>query len=253
MPRDTRPFLILLLFIFSWMHCAGQDSSRIARGMFGIGTGYAYSALKNETFSPLIQSGSGLPVQVFYRQSTAQRKLHGQFYYSSLSLTSDFDALTTDEQNYQFQFADHYRLGKRQRKITTWVGFVIDAQAVQRSFSSPNGNGSAGNNSSDEGFFSFNPSVLFENKIRNNAISLQIWFSAVAYVIWPAKGIDQIDSKVMSIGSFSKTEARLSYSKYLSPRWEGRIDGQFQFYALTIDQTLYKINSQVIASIAYKL
>jgi hypothetical protein len=254
MPRFWRQILIFLVITGSFEPARSQDSTATAISSIGIGTGYAYAGFKSEKFSSLIQTGSGLPIQAYFRRSTTRQQLHFQGYYTSLSLSSGYATLVTRERNGQLQFAYHFRLGNKPRKITTWAGFVVDAQGVHRDFSSAFGNGTAGNNSSDEGFFSVNPSVLFENKMGNDKLSLQIWASMLAYVIRPVEGTDSaVKGKFVSFNTFSKTEVRLSYSKYFGRHWEGRIDGQFQFYALSIDQTVYKVNEQIVASIAYKL
>jgi hypothetical protein len=253
MPRFWRPILISSFLLCAFAPAFSQDSTIAATNSIGLGTGYAYAGFKSEKFSALMQTGSGLPLQVYFRRSTPRMQLHAQAYYTSLSLASSYATLVTHERNGQLQFASHFLVGNRPKKITTWVGCVLDAQGADRDFSSKFGNGTSGNNSSSEGFLSLNPSVLFENKIGANNISLQIWASILAYAIHPIDGTDAIEGKFVSLHTFSKTEARLSYSKFFSERWEGRIDGQFQFYALSIDQTVYKINSQVVASIAYKL
>jgi hypothetical protein len=250
------PLLRRQLFLSLFLSCCllpafGQDSTMIAKSSFGLGTGYAYSALKNEKYSPLTLSGSGVPVQAYFRQWRQTHQLHVQVFYSSLSLSSDVGILLTNEKNIHLQFASHYRLGQGKRKIKTWAGFVLDGQTVQRSFSSKLGNGTAGNNSSNETFVSLNPSVLFEDPIGKDKLSLQVWASVAAYVIRTEDAVAKASFE--SIGSFSKTEARLSYSKYFRHNLEGRLDGQFQFYAMAVSEQVYKVNTQVIFSIAYKL
>ncbi|HWA34314.1 MAG TPA: hypothetical protein VG737_09310 [Cyclobacteriaceae bacterium] len=253
MPLFRRPNLILSFVLCVAAPALGQDTTTVTTNSIGLGTGYAYAGFKSEKFSALMQTGSGLPVQAYFRRSTARTRLHFQAYYTSLSLTSGYATLVTREHNGQLQFGAHYRVGNKPKKITTWIGFVLDAQGAHRDFSSTFGGGTAENNSSDEGFLSLNPSVLFEHKVGSDKLGLQIWASILAYVVRPVEGTNAVEGKFVSLHTFSKTEARLSYSKYFSRRWEGRIDGQFQFYALSLDQTVYKINSQLVASIAYKL
>ncbi len=253
MPPSKRPFLVLLLVVCRVATAFSQDDATIPTSSFGIGTGYAYAGLKTVKFSRLTQTGSGLPVQVFFRRSKPRNQLHFQLYYTSLSLTSDRAVLVQHERNGQFQFGDHFRLGTKERKITTWAGFVFDAQGAYRDFSSDLGSGTAVNNSSDEGFLSLNPSILFENIRGNDKLSLQIWAAIIAYALRSEDGTDAVKGEFVSVNKFSKTEARLSYTKFFSRHWEGRLDGQLQFYALSIDQTVYKINNQIVASIAYKL
>jgi hypothetical protein len=111
----------------------------------------------------------------------------------------------------------------------------------------------ASNNLGNELFASLNPSILVEKALGPDRLSLQVWAAILSSVVHDAYSLTpDTESSFVSVGKFSKTEARISYSRHLSPRWDARVDGQLQFYALSVEEALYQLSCQGIISIAYK-
>ncbi len=230
----------------------GQDTVRV-KGQIGLGTGYVYNAIRSDVISPLKQTGSAMPLHVYYRLEGNRDMFFVRYTFSSISLSSAYKELIASQTSHRMDVAYHRRFSSGSAKVSIWGGAVLGLQFYARSYSSPSGNGSAGNDNVKEYYASVSPSLLLKREVPHGMVALQIWASALAYATYPKYALGLTESRVVSTGTYRTFESRLSYVRHLSKRWDARVDGQFQFYSLQTPQAISQANLQLISSLAFKL
>lgn len=251
MTLSFRHLLTVVAMLFA-LGVRGQDTVRV-KGQIGFGTGYVYNAIRSEVISPLKQTGSSMPLHVYYRLEGNRDIFFVRYSYSSISLSSAYKELIASQTSNRMDVAYHRRLNSGSAKVSIWGGVVLGLQIFARTYSSPSGNGSASNDNVKEYYASLSPSLLMERKVPHGSVALQMWASALAYATYPKYALGLTESSVVSTGTYRTFESRLSYVRHLSKRWDARIDGQFQFYSLETPQAISQANLQLISSLVFKL
>jgi hypothetical protein len=221
----------------------GQKSEK----QFGFGTGWYHQGFNDPTVSTSTNTGSSVSVHLFFR-SNGKNSIHRlQLLYAAPSLNSTY--LLTREQTIYLQYAYHRKIGTMKNKIQFYGGVVFDINGSYLRYSE------MGNSYSYlypfnwiESIGSLGSSVLIEVPFEKNKISLQAWISLVGYVFGGARS----QRGWVGIGDFSNLNSRISYSRYFSDRWEGRIDYQWQLYTLAKYENLSSVVHQVNFSLVYK-
>jgi hypothetical protein len=248
------PFLLLAQLILSISSVAQSISTK----QIGLGTGFAYSALKSEMISSYAHTGTFMPLQLFFGSDAERNKHHIQLQYAPLTLSS-LGGMSTAEQKGYLQYAYHRKLGVIKNRLKFYGGIVFDFKGSRRGSSF-----SGYQNIAGEEIASLSPSILMEMIVGKDIVTVQCWSSVLAYLAvndrldsgWPQ--IEYIfryspKTKWMSSNEFLTMDSRISYNKYLTPRLNARLDYQFQFYKLSKYETILSLSQQAIVSLVYKI
>ena len=240
-------FVIALVFASSLSSCLAQTE---LNKQIGFGVGFSIDALKSELLSSYTHSGSSSPIQLFFRSGGSKSKHHVQMQYSSATLRSSSQGLSTTDKKGYVQYAYHRRLQFIKSTIQFYGGILTEVKASLRDNNSPTG--SVGNNDTGELIGSAGPSVLAEWPVRNSLISFQCWTSLLGYSYKQGYALSfPNESSWLSPNQFHELGSRLSLNKGLSTRMRARFDYQFQLYKLSQYENLGALNHQLLVSLVY--
>lgn len=225
-------------------------SQVLATKQIGIGTGLSLNALKSELISPYTHKGNSAPLQLFFRSGTELSRHHVQLQYLASVLKSSSAGLATDEEGGYLQYAYHMRVTRIKDNLILFGGAVVNAQGTKRTNLF---RGNIGNNITGELIASLSPSLLAELSLKNDKLSAQLWFPIFAFLYQQSYALGPDDGYWLSLSNFTGFDWRVSYDKYLSERWNARLDYQFQFYRLSKFETLALLRNQVAISLVYKI
>ena len=216
----------------------------------GFGTGYAYDALKSERVSNFTQVGATSVWQFLYRINQEKNRHHFQFYYSSSTLHSSSSGLKTDAIRGQEQYAYHRRIGTGNGRISVFGGGVFDGNLNYRQNTT---SVNLGTQKDGQLVFSLSPSVLAEMPLGKDMVAIQGWASMIAFARQSGYSLSYpAENNWLTIPTFFKIESRMSYVRYFSERWDGRLDYQFQYYKMQKYETVIGLSHQFVFSLVYK-
>ncbi len=89
--------ILLAQFNKTYTQNTTQNVSSKSIHTISLGIGFSHTAMKNETLSPLIFSGNGVPMHLTYRRESSVSKQYFQVLYQAQNLKSPF-GLTSEEQ-----------------------------------------------------------------------------------------------------------------------------------------------------------
>jgi hypothetical protein len=213
----------------------------------GFGTGWYYKSFYDQSISESSDTGYSMPLLLFFRSNTEKNRHHLQLLFTAPTLTSP--NLLVRDQTGCLQYAYHRMTGYLKKNINLFVGGLIELNGSYLRYSEK------GNSYSYSYPFttlesngSLSPSVLVEMPLKNDKITIQAWTAIVGYNFGGLK----YERGWVWIGDFSNTGARISYSKYFSNSWEGRVDYQFQYFTLTKIESISSYVHQFNFSLVYK-
>jgi hypothetical protein len=228
-------------------------SQVLATKQIGFGTGLSFNALKSELISPYTHKGNSSPLQLFFRSGREFNRHHVKLQYAEYNLSSSSGSLSTIDQRGYLQYAYHRKLKNLKGNVTLFGGAVFLGNDSQRD-NLINGKRVPGNNQAGELNISFSPSLLLEWSVKRSCFSFQGWLAVLNLAVQPGYALsfpEQINW--LSLGDYIEYNSRFSYSKYVSSRFDLRIDYQFSFARLTNYETLGYVSDQIITSLTYKL
>jgi hypothetical protein len=234
---------VVLFFLTLPIVSFGQKSEK----QFGFGTGWYHQDFNDPTISTSTNTGSSMSVQLFFRSNSENNRHNLQLLYAAPSLNSTY--LLTRVQTEYFQYAYHRKIGMVKSKIHFFGGVVFDINFSFLKYSEI-GNSYSYSNPFKwiESIGSLSPSAIIEVPFRKDKLNIQAWFALTGYVFGGAKS----QRGSVSIRDFSNFNSRISYSRYFSDRWEGRVDYQLQLYTLSKYESLSSVVHQLNFSLVYK-
>jgi hypothetical protein len=242
-----------LLLFFQLGVCASSFSQVAATKQIGLGTGISFNALKSELISPYTHKGSAAPIQLFFRSGKEISRHNVQLQYFGYKLNSASDGLSTSDLRGYLQYTYHRRIKNFKNKVTLFGGAVFSGNGSLRD-NWINSNRIPGNNQAGELTFSFSPSLLLERPVKRSCFSFQGWLAVLNLTLQPGYALSYPErTNWLSLGDYTEFNSRFSYSKYVSNRFDLRIDYQFSFSHLTNYETLGYVSNQVVTSLAYKI
>ncbi|MCX8492382.1 MAG: hypothetical protein ORN54_15095 [Cyclobacteriaceae bacterium] len=242
---------LLLIFQIGLWKTAG--SQVFATKQIGLGAGLSLNALKSDLISPYTHQGNSAPFQLYFRSGRAISRHHVQLQYSEYNLSSSSGGLSTSDQRGYLQYAYHRKIRNFKNSVTVFGGVVFLGNGSQRD-NLINSKRVPGNNQAGELNISFSPSLLLEWSVKRSCFSFQGWLAVLNLTVQSGYALsfpEQINW--LSLGDYTEYNSRFSYSKYVSSRFDLRIDYQFSFAHLTNYETLRYVSNQVVASLAYKV
>lgn len=241
-------FIATLVFVSSLVSpCLAQTE---LNKQIGFGVGFSIDAFKSELLSSYAHTGSSSPVLLYFRSGGNKSKHHVQLQYSSATLRSSSQGLSTTDKKGYVQYAYHRRLQFIKSNIQFYGGILTEVKASLRDNNSPAG--PIGNNDTGELIGSAGPSVLAEWPVRNSLISFQCWTSLLGYSYKQGYALSfPNEPSWLSPNQFREVGSRLSFDKELSTRMRARFDYQFQLYKLSQYENLGALNHQLIVSLVY--
>lgn len=214
----------------------------------GFGTGVYNKTFQDEAVSASNNSGTSMSILFFFRSDNAGTRHHVQLLLTAPHLTSN-NLLTRDKSGY-LQYSQHRCIKNFKNNARFLVGGVGEINGSYLKYSE------RGNSYSYsypfttlESNISLSPSVLFEMPFGADLLTMQAWTAIMGYSFGGFKNARGL----VWTGDFSNTGARVSYTKYFSTRWEGRLDYQFQYYILTKFETTSSVVHQMNFFIVYKI
>jgi hypothetical protein len=233
--------LLINLLTFSFVSF-GQKSAK----QFGFGTGWYHHEFKDQAVATSVNKGSSIPILLFFRSNGEKNRHHLQFSFTPLKLESTY--LLTQEKVICFQYAYHKKLTEI-NGFSFYGGGLIEMNAFFLKYSEKNNSYSYSFPFSTlESHGSLNPSILIEKSLSKQKFTVQGWFALFGYVF----GGLVYERGWVGIGDFMNTGVRVSYSRYFSDHWEGRLDYQFQHYSLAKYENTSSSAHQVYFSMVYK-
>jgi hypothetical protein len=221
-----------------------------------LGVGLTQIALKNETVSPLIFKGFGVPFSLTYRREKEASKHYFQLFYQSLSPTSS-NNFTLNHESGGVIYGYLKRM-KSWEKTHLFVGGEIQLQGFQRDYSP------ASNTTHMMLLNGFNVTGLMDYGLKNHKFQAQITLTGLGFNIRPKRNLydNVVDSRFKtfvasgifeSIPNYLNASLRLSYlpptvSKHI--RW--RFDYWGNFHRFKKPQYLGSLQNQVTTSLTYQ-
>jgi hypothetical protein len=127
-----KKLLYLLILLSQGSKIQGQIMSQTTpvkrTNALSLGAGISFNRLKNETSSPLIFSGVGIPIHLTYGRESAVSKQQIQLLYQSSTLKSPFD-FELDEQGGHLMYG-YLRKVKSFNKMTLLLGGEVHTQGA---------------------------------------------------------------------------------------------------------------------------
>ena len=129
---------------------------------------------------------------------------------------------------------------------------VVNSGGARRSVT---GNiNAAGNDSADEFNSSLSPSFLAETALGKGILTIQSWVSLLTCTVQTGYAESlPYQTNWMGINTYTKIGSRISYTRYVSHRFDLRGDYQFEYCKSVKYETVTTLNHQVILSLAYKI
>jgi hypothetical protein len=161
---------------------------------------------------------------LLYKASGEKNRHHVQLLYAAPTLGSNY--LLVKEQTGFIQYAYHRKFLKI-KDFTFFGGSVIEFGGSNRKYSETDNSITNGSPFLDgETLGTLSPSVLIETTKGKGRFSLQTWTTLFSYVAHNKSGLR--NGKLVGLDQLTKFDARISYSRFLSERWDGRLDYQLQ-------------------------
>ncbi len=216
----------------------------------GLGTGWIYYAIKDQSVSSFTHSGSASPVIFFVKADGEKSKNHIQLSYASSFLTSSSNGFSTNGQIGYLQFAHHRKFRSKSNNILFFVGGLFDLNINFRQSS----NYSGVSDINGELITSLSPSLLVELPMRKDLLSAQVWSSimAVSFQAGYARSLPP-QLNLLGISEFSTINWRMAFSKSLAVKWNLRFEYQFQLNNLRKFETLTSLSHQLTTSVIFKV
>ncbi|MFM7431778.1 MAG: hypothetical protein ACKO1F_18065, partial [Flammeovirgaceae bacterium] len=224
MTRETKRIIIfvfgLAAFICFPISLVAQKSEK----QFGIGAGLYYHDFRDASIATKSQSGSSVSLILLYRASGIKNRHHVQLLYAAPSLRSSY--LLAKEQTGFLQYAYHRKFLKI-KDFTFFGGGVIEFGGSNRKYSEID-NLIANTSPFPDGetLGTISPSVLIEATKGKGKFGLQVWAAFAGYTAHNQSGFK--NGKLIGLDNLIKFDARISYSRFFSDRWDGRLDYQMQ-------------------------
>jgi hypothetical protein len=247
--------IIIFVFVLAGFICVplllvAQKSEK----QFGIGTGLYYHDFRDASIATKSQSGASVSLLFLYRASDTKNRHHVQMLYASPSLRSTY--LLAEEQTGFLQYAYHRQFLKI-KGFSFFGGGVIEFGGSNRKYSETDNSITNTNPFFDgETLGTLSPSVLIETTKGKGRFSLQTWATLFSYVAHNKSGLK--NGKLVGLDQLTKFDARISYSRFFSERWDGRLDYQIQTIGLDYQfpnyafTTITSFSHIVNFSLAYK-
>ncbi len=241
--------LLLFLQLGLWTTSFSQI---LATKQIGLGTGLSFNSLKSDLISPYTHKGNSVPLQLYFRLGREVSRHHVQLQYAEYNLSSSSGGLSTSDQRGYLQYAYHRKLKNFKNNVTLFGGAVFLGNGSLRD--NLINNKATGNNQTGELTFSLSPSLLLEWSVKRSYFSFQGWFSVLNLTVQPGYALSYPEqTNWLSLGSYAEVNSRLSYSKYVSNRFDFRIDYQFSFTRLSNYESIGYVSNQVVTSLVYKI
>jgi hypothetical protein len=216
-------FFISVVFVLLAANSFAQKSEK----QIGLGTGWYYHRFKDASIFNTSQTGGSMSLLLFYRANGIKNRHHVQYLTTSPSIKSNY--LLNRESLWTIQYAYHRKIVEF-NELSFFGGVQGEFAHASRSYSEL-GNSYSYNKpfSTGENVVTFSPSILLERSIEKDKLTLQCWATLFGFVA-PYR---LRDAEFKGLGTdLSKIETRVSYNRFFSERWEGRLDYLFQFYRL---------------------
>jgi hypothetical protein len=238
----TPLFLLLCLLTLS-TSSFGQKSEK----QLGLGTGWYYHSFSDPTIATSSNTGSSVPILLFFRSNGEKNRHHVQILYAAPTLKSTY--LLAREQTGYLQYAYHRKIGIMKNAVHFFGGGVVDANSSYFKYSE------TGNSYSYsypfttiEAITSLSPSLLAEMPLGKDKLDIQIWSAILGYKLGGSKDV----RGWVGVGNFWNTGYRVSYRRYFSDHWDARIDYQFQYYTLKKYEIISSLAHQINFCFVYK-
>lgn len=228
-----------------------------AQSSLSLGLGLNVTSLRNETISPLIHSGLGVPASLAYRREAARTKQYVQLTFINHSLTSRFGN-ATDELRSGLGYTYLRRTNEWQR-TNLYAGVEIATQFAIRT------NPFGANNISGESLNSANATALMDYVINRHKVEAQVAVSVVGYNIrtrtngYLGSATEGTFNGVISTGHWESLPAflngyvRLTYiAPTSSPHFGCRFDYTGSFNRFRQQQYLGIAQNQLTVSLIYR-
>jgi len=227
-------------------------SQPVPRIQGGLGSGFAYFALKNELVSSYSHNGGSAPLQLIFRLNTNQDRHFLQLNYISLALKSTSQAIKTEDTRVGMQYAYHRKIGSTKNEFVFYAGLVLDTKTSRRHNTIDGVQ--TGRNTMGEITTSLSPSLYIEKSIRNDVAGLQCWSALLTYAVQSGYTLSNPEKMdMLGPGEFKELDTRIFYNKFLTSRIVARVDYQFQVYKISKYETVSSLSHQVVFSLLYNL
>ncbi len=251
-PRRFKFFISIVFVLFVASSFAQKSEKQI-----GLGTGWYYHSFNDASISATSQTGGSMSLLLFYRVNGLKNRHHVQYLTTSPNIKSNY--LLNRESLWTMQYAYHRKIGEL-NGMSFFGGVQGEFAHSIRNYSElGNSNSYYSPFPTGENVVTFSPSILLERSIEKDKLTLQAWATLFGFVAPYSYRLR--DAKFKRLGNeLSKIETRASYNRFLSARWEARLDYLFQFYRLNypFENSIYtpsqitSTSHQVNLSLAYK-
>ncbi|MFM9840814.1 MAG: hypothetical protein ACKVOQ_21280 [Cyclobacteriaceae bacterium] len=240
--KHTALFLLSTLLTLPILSFSQKSEKQL-----GLGTGWYHHSFSDPTIATSSNIGSSVPILLFFRSNGEKNRHHVQLLYATPTLKSTY--LSSREQTGYLQYAYHRKIGSF-KVVDFFGGGLIEFSGFSRKYSEIGNRYSFLNPYQEAGVIgSLYPSLLVELPTAKNKFSIQSWITSFGSIS-PLSRLSAIE--YLGLNDFFKIESRASYCKYFSIRWEGRVDYQFQYYALSKDQKFSSSTHQLNFSMIYR-
>lgn len=223
-----------------------------------LSVGLSHTALKTEVISPLIFSGTGVPLSLTYRRESAKSKQYVQLQYQSPTLKSPFDFRMTALD--VFLGYGYLRKVKSFPKMNLYVGGELQIMGSFRQMPQ------AGSNNTQAVMLNgLNLSSLLAYSLGAHLLEAQISVAALSYNLrtkdnFKIGAFEENFSQFVDFGAYLETvpnylntSLRLSYIPPLkSKHWRWRVDYWGNFQRFQQRQYMGVLQNQISTSLTYQ-